>query len=297
MYLKRYLFNLAMYYLPYVLLVRWVDANGAQANEAHAAAHTIMGLLYALMSLNLVVFRPQARFAFGSWARRIMRWVMYLTLYIGLVLLPALLLLFHDSGMFRIILPVPALLFLGMLFSPGKEKEPDAAEVDRVLADDGPRRWLTYYGLYLAVPFAGGLLIGFLVPHARLAATLLAFSLAVVAMALWMLYRLTVSRPNVRFASLTRGQRWKRFWVHAALYLALVFVLPPVLEVLFSHGPAMDTWLMLPLLASAAYGPDMIGAGLRFRPRKAKPRRETEDERLQRRMREFRAQHPLSPDR
>jgi hypothetical protein len=297
MYLKRYIFTLTIYYLPYALLVRWVDGNGAQPNEVHAVAHTIMALLYAAMSLNLVVFRPQARFAFESWTHRGLRWLMYLTLYIGLVLLPALLLLIHDSGMFRITLPVPALLFLGMLFSPEEKEEPDEREVEKVLADDGPRRWLTYFGLYLAVPFAGGLLIAMLVPEPFTLRALTLFSLSVVAMVLWMLYRLTVSRPNIRFASLTRGQRWKRFWIHAALYLALVFLLPRVLEILFGRGPAMDTWLMLPLLASAAYGPDMFNAALRIRPTKPRPRRETEDERLQRRIREFRAQHPLTPDR
>ncbi|OIQ49256.1 hypothetical protein BerOc1_01181 [Pseudodesulfovibrio hydrargyri] len=280
MYLKRYLFTLVIYYLPYALLVRWVDGNGAQPGEAHAVAHTIMGLLYAVMSLNLVVFRPQARFAFESWTHRTLRWLMYLTLYIGLVLLPALLLLSHDSGMFRIILPVPALLFLGMLFSPVEKEDPDEREVKKVLADDGPRRWLTYYGLYLAVPFAGGLLIAMLVPEPFTLRALTLFSLSVVGMALWMLYRLTVARPNIRFASLTRGQRWKRFWIHAALYLALIFVLPRALEILFGHGPAMDTWLMLPLLASAAYGPDMLNAALRIRPKKPKLRPETEDERL-----------------
>jgi hypothetical protein len=297
MYLKRYLFTLALYYLPYALLVRWVDGNSAQANEAHAAAHAIMGLLYAAMSLNLVVFRPQARFAFESWTHRTLRWLMYLTLYIALALLPALLSLSHDSGMFRILLPVPGLLFLGMLFSPEEKKKPDEREVEKVLADDGPRRWLTYYGLYLAVPFAGGLLIAMQVPKPFTLRALTLFSLSVAGMALWMLYRLTVSRPNIRFASLTRGQRWKRFGVHTALYLALVFVLPRALEVLFGHGPAMDTWLMLPLLASAAYGPDMLNAALRLRPQKPKPRPETEDERLQRRMREFRAHPPLTPDR
>ncbi|XXJ21017.1 hypothetical protein ACR42D_16045 [Desulfovibrio caledoniensis] len=297
MYLKRYLITLALYYLPYALLVRWVDGNGAQANEAHAAAHAIMGLLYAAMSLNLVVFRPQARFAFESWTHRTLRWLMYLTLYIALALLPALLLLSHDSGMFRILLPVPGLLFLGMLFSPEEKKKPDEREVTKVLADDGPRRWLTYFGLYLTVPFAGGLLIAMLVPEPFTLRALTLFSLSVVGMALWMLYRLTVSRPNIRFASLTRGQRWKRFGIHAALYLALVFVLPRALETLFGYGPAMDTWLMLPLLASAAYGPDMLNVALRIRPRKPKPRPETKDERLQRRMREFRAQHPLTPDR
>lgn len=298
MYLKRYLFTLVLYYLPYVLLVRWQAAFGARPDEAHAAVQGILTTIYVLMSLNLVVFRPQARFAFESWMRRVMRWALYLVLYAGLVLLPALLLLFNDSDAFHITLAMPSLLFLGMLYSPGEENEPEGGEVDRVLADDGPRRWLTYYGLYLAVPFAGGLLIAMLVPKAYALPALALFGLFVMGMGLWMLYRLTVARPNVRFAALTRGQRWKRFGIYAGLYLTLVLVLPRVLATLFGHGPAMDTWVMLPLLASAAYGPDMAHAGLIFRPRTPEqPRPESDGERLQRRIREIRAKYPLSPDR
>jgi hypothetical protein len=287
--LKRYLFTLVLYYLPYALLVRWEASFGARPDEAHAAVQGILATLYVLMSLNLVVFRPLERFAFGSWAHRTMRWVLYLTLYLGLVMMPALLMLRAGSDLFRLTLLPPVLLFLGMLHAPRERKAPEQGG----RFEDGPRRWVTYVGVYVIATYAGAMLISTLAPPRYLNTGLVLLFLAKVVMGLWMLYRLTVARPNVRFAFLTRGQRWKRWLIYTALYLCLVFVLPRILLVLTGGTMPLDLLCIIPLLATAAYGPTR--AAFPLPPRKPKPRRETREERLQRRMREL--QSPLPSDR
>ncbi|MGE4423703.1 MAG: hypothetical protein AB7D39_15520 [Pseudodesulfovibrio sp.] len=290
MYLKRYLFTLVLYYLPYALLVRWQAAFGARPDEAHAAVQGIMATIYVLMSLNLVVFRPQARFAFESWTHRTMRWVLYLTLYLGLVMMPALLLLRAGSDLFRLTLAAPVLLFLGMLHSP---KQKDGPEPDDGRFEDGPKRWMTYVSVYVIAAYAGAMLISTLAPPRYLNTGLVLLFLAKAVMGLWMIHRLTVARPNVRFASLTGGQRWKRCLIYTGLYLCLVFVLPRVLLALTGRTLPLDLAALIPLLASAAYGPTRTAFALP--PRKPRPLRETEEERLQRRMRELLP--PLHPDR
>ncbi|MEZ7196633.1 hypothetical protein [Pseudodesulfovibrio karagichevae] len=290
MYLKRYLFALVLYYLSYALLVRWQALFGARPDEAHAAVQGILATIYVLMSLNLVVFRPQARFAFESWTHRTIRWVLYLTLYLGLVMMPALLMLRAGSDLFRLTLAAPVLLFLGMLHSP---KQKDVPEPDDGRFEDGPRRWMTYASVYVIATYAGAMLITRLAPQPNVRMGLVLLFLAKSVMGLWMLHRLTVARPNVRFASLTGGQRWKRCLVHTGLYLCLVFVLPRILLALTGGAMPLDLLGIIALLASAAYGPTL--AAIPWPPREPRPLRETEEERLRRRMRELLP--PLHPDR
>ena len=230
MYLKRYLFFLAMYYLPYALLVQWSHGVvGAQPNEAHAAAHTIMALLYAGMSLNLVVFRPQDRFAFDSWMRRIMRLVVYLLLYIGLVLLPALLLLHAESGVFAVTLPVPALLFLGMLHSSGEppqrvvKDEPEPAYPQSPLAR-GLYYALAYFVLFtgLAILLKGPFDEAGVPNHFRP----VLFSMILLVPYLPMALMLTVVRPAAPFDFPGKGRRFSRFFIFVGLFVLFAILLP-----------------------------------------------------------------------
>ncbi|EGB14828.1 hypothetical protein DND132_1621 [Pseudodesulfovibrio mercurii] len=283
MFLKRYLLALAGYYLPCVLLARWADRLDVQAGVQAALA-----LLFAVMSLHLVLFRPQGRFAFVSRARRGMRWVLYLVLYIGLVLMPVLQLLQAGSSLYLLPLAMPVLIFLGMLHAPGKRSEP--GEVRRPPDAEGPGLWLPFIGLYMGAPYAGWLLMTMLVRPRYMNMALILLFLAKVCLGLWILHWLTVSRPGVRYADLPKGARRKRFWIHAALYLNVIFVLPRVLEFSFGKAMPLDALLIAPLLASAACGPGGFKAVFSRRPAEPAPPVETGDERVQRRMRNIQAQ-------
>ncbi len=239
MYLKRYLIALALYYPPYVLLQQWTQSLGAAANEAHALTQTAAALFYVALSLYLIILRPQKRFAFESTPTRIMRWLMYLLLYAGLVFLPALLLLHSDSPAFHITLAIPALLFLGMLYSPNEEWDDGETE-------EAPPSPSTTPEAYPAAPITRGVFFALAyftvftalavllrkplaqngVPNSALPVML---SMIMAFIYLPMTLYLTVLRP-ARFLDFeSRSRRWLRFFIFVGLFALLAIVGPFVL--------------------------------------------------------------------
>ncbi|WFS61965.1 hypothetical protein LF599_15035 [Pseudodesulfovibrio thermohalotolerans] len=264
MYLKRYLFALALYYPPYVLLQQWTQSLGAPSNAAHALTQTAAALLYVFMSLYLTILKPQKRFAFEAAPTRITRWLMYLLLYAGLVFLPALLLLHSDSPAFHITLAIPALLFLMMLYSPDEEWDdgetedappPSPEAYPGAPITRGMFFALAYFTIFTALavvlrkPLAQS---G--VPNSALPVMI---SMIMTVIYLPMTLYLTVIRP-ARFLDFDRlSRRWLRFFNFVGLFALLAVLGPFILAREGSDGawlagilaPTLFIFMVQPIMA------------------------------------------------
>lgn len=227
--LKRYLFALTLYYPTFALSAQWFERSGYLFEEARALAHVLTALLYVVMSLYLVVLNPPKPFAFDSTPRRIMRWLLYLALYYGLVLMPAELLLHAGSRLFYLTLAGPALFFLGMLHASGRARDQEREDRAEVRYPRPPLARGLYYALFYFIVFTG-LAAGLKGPFDDMGVPNpyrpILFSMMLAVPYLFMTLVLTVIRPSKPFDYASRSSRLGRFLTYVGLFMLLSIVLP-----------------------------------------------------------------------